>query len=329
MSEKDEANQEVKEARGVLRTEADALRLAGERLDEGFVRAVEVLDEPERKIVVTGLGKSGHVGRKMAATFCSTGSPSVFMHASEAVHGDLGVYQPGDPTIFLSNSGTTSELVALAPMLRDRGSSIVGLLGNVDGPLGKEVDVALDASVLREADPLGIVPTSSFVVTAAMGDALASALMRRRKFTEEDYAGSHPGGQLGRNWGMTVGEVMHPLEEVALCGEGAGLRELVIAMTERPLGAACVMRDETFLGIVTDGDLRRALRENEDVWSLRADAIMTRDPVTVSPAAPVGAALRLMEERDSQIAVLPVTSADGSALQGLLRLHDVYAPGET
>lgn len=326
MSENGETNQEVKEARGVLTTEADALRLAGERLDGAFVRALEALDKPDGKIVVTGLGKSGHVGRKIAATFCSTGSPSVFMHASEAVHGDLGVYQPGDPTVFLSNSGTTSELVALAPMLRNRGSSIVGLLGNVDGPLGKEVDVALDASVLTEADPLGIVPTASFVVTAALGDALASGLMRLRSFTKEDYAGSHPGGQLGRNWGMTVGEVMHPLEEVALCGEDAGLRQLVIAMTERPLGAACVMREETFLGIVTDGDLRRALSGSEDVWALRAEAIMTRNPVTIHPSAPVGAALRLMEERDSQIAVLPVTSEGGGMLQGLLRLHDVYVP---
>lgn len=327
MSENDATDQEINEARGVLATEAAAIRVAAERLGGTFVRAVDALDEPDRKIVVTGLGKSGHVGRKMAATFCSTGSPSVFMHASEAAHGDLGVYQPGDPTVFLSNSGATSELMALAPMLRSRGSTIVGLLGNVDGPLGKEVDVALDASVLTEADPLGIVPTASFVVTAAMGDALASALMRRRKFTEEDYAGSHPGGQLGRNWGMTVGEVMHPMEKVALCGENTGLRDLVIAMTERPLGAACVMRDDTFLGIVTDGDLRRALRGSDDVWALRAEAIMTRDPVTVPPSAPVGSALRLMEERDSQIAVLPVTSEGEGALLGLLRLHDVYVSG--
>ena len=320
---------EITDARAVLETESAAIKQAAERLDANFVRAVEILDVPDGKIVVAGLGKSGHVGRKIAATFCSTGSPAVFMHAAEAVHGDLGVHQPGNPTIFLSNSGSTSELLALVPILRDRGSSLVGILGNLDGVLAQKMDVTLDASVSREADPLGIVPTASFVVTAALGDALASSLMHKRGFSEEDYAYTHPGGQLGRSWALSVNDLMHPVEKVACCEEDTTLRNLVIAMTEYPLGAACIMCDGRLLGLVTDGDLRRALREQEDILSLKASALMSAGPVVVKPDVSVGAALRIMEERSSQISVLPVVTPDDGYLLGLLRLHDIYTPDES
>ena len=319
---------EITDARAVLETESSAIKLAAERLDANFIRAVEILDVPDGKIVVTGLGKSGHVGRKIAATFCSTGSPAVFMHASEAVHGDLGVHQSGNPTIFLSNSGSTSELLALVPILRNRCSSLVGILGNLDGVLAQKMDVALDASVSREADPLGIVPTASFVVTAALGDALASSLMNKRGFSEEDYACSHPGGQLGRSWTLSVKDLMHPVGKVACCEESTNLRNLVIAMTEYPLGAACILRDGRLLGLITDGDLRRALQEQEDILSLSASALMSTGPVVVAPDVSVGAALRIMEERLSQIAVLPVVDPEDGSLLGLLRLHDIYSPGE-
>ena len=317
---------EITDARRVLETEAAAIKLAAERLDANFVRAVEILDVPHGKIFVSGLGKSGHVGRKIAATFCSTGSPAVFMHAGEAVHGDLGVHQSGNPTVFLSNSGSTSELLALVPILRCRGSSLVGILGNLDGVLAQKMDVALDASVCREADPLGIVPTASFVVTAALGDALA---MHKRGFSEEDYAYTHPGGQLGRSWTLSVNDLMHPVEKVACCEEGTTLRDLVIAMTEYPLGAACIIRDGRLLGLITDGDLRRALREQEDILSLKASALMSTGPIVVEPGVSVGAALRIMEERPSQIAVLPVVAPDDGSLLGLLRLHDIYTPDES
>ena len=319
---------EITDARAVLETESAAIKQAAERLDANFVRAVEILDVPDGKIVVAGLGKSGHVGRKIAATFCSTGSPAVFMHAAEAVHGDLGVHQPGNPTIFLSNSGSTSELLALVPILRGRGSSLVGILGNLDGVLAQKMDVTLDASVSREADPLGIVPTASFVVTAALGDALASSLMHKRGFSEEDYAYTHPGGQLGRSWALSVDDLMHPVEKVACCEEDTTLRNLVIAMTEYPLGAACIIREGRLLGLVTDGDLRRALKEQEDILSLKASALMSTGPVVVKPDVSVGAALRIMEERSSQISVLPVVTPDDGSLLGLLRLHDIYTPDE-
>ena len=320
---------EITDARAVLETESAAIKQAAERLDANFVRAVEIVDVPDGKIVFAGLGKSGHVGRKIAATFCSTGSPAVFMHAAEAVHGDLGVHQSGNPTIFLSNSGSTNELLALVPILRGRGSSLVGILGNLDGVLAQKMDVTLDASVSREADPLGIVPTASFVVTAALGDALASSLMHKRDFSEEDYAYTHPGGHLGRSWALSVNDLMHPVEKVACCEEDTTLRNLVIAMTEYPLGAACIIRDGRLLGLVTDGDLRRALREQEDILSLKASALMSTGPVVVKPDVSVGAAIRIMEERSSQISVLPVVAPDDSSLLGLLRLHDIYTPNES
>ncbi|MFP6854533.1 MAG: KpsF/GutQ family sugar-phosphate isomerase [Opitutales bacterium] len=312
-------------ARDVMEAEANAIRLAAERLGPDFEDALTILEETKGKVIVTGLGKSGHVGRKMAATFCSTGTRAVFLHSVEAVHGDVGIYAPGDPTILISKSGTTAELLQLIPAMRRQQSQIIGILGNPNSPLSREVDFTLDASVSIEADPLGIVPTASFVVTAALGDALASSLMRRRGFTEEDYALVHPAGQLGRNLILTVADTMHKMGEVATCAPDTTLKDLVIAMSEKPLGAACVMEGGRLIGIVTDGDLRRALEKNEDVRSLRALALMTPDPVTISPENKIGQAVRLMEERESQIAVLPVQSSDGS-LVGLLRLHDVYQP---
>ena len=315
------------EGRDVMEAEASAIQLAGKRMGPAFKEALDVLEQTEGKVIVTGLGKSGHVGRKMAATFCSTGTRAVFLHATEAVHGDLGVYAPKDPTILISKSGTTVELLNLIPAMRRQRSPIIGILGNLNSPLAREVDHVLDASVPSEADPLGIVPTASFVVTAALGDALASSLMRRRGFTEEDYALVHPAGQLGRNLILTVAELMHKTEEVAVCSPEASLKELVIAMTERPVGAACVVDGERLIGIITDGDLRRALEKDVDIRELRASELMMSDPVTISPESKIGLAVRLMEERESQIAVLPVQSSDGSLL-GLLRLHDVYQPHE-
>lgn len=319
---------EIEIARNALATEAASIKQAADRLDQEFTKAVGLLNIDSGKIVVTGIGKSGHVGRKIAATFCSTGSPAVFMHASEASHGDLGIHQAGDPVVLLSNSGTTAELLGLIPSFVAHNSSLIGILGNPKGPLAAKLDVVLDASVDREADPLDIVPTASFSVTAAIGDALAGALMLRRSFTREDYAKTHPGGQLGRNLNLDVGSLMHSAEKVACCSEESSLRDLVIAMTEYPLGAACVLRNGRLAGIITDGDLRRALHECADILDVKASRLMTTDPTTISPAGTAGQALRLMENRASQISVLPVVEGDGQIFFGLLRLHDIYSPAE-
>lgn len=319
----------LKAGLNVIEAEVAALRKLADRLGAGFSEAVQVLLDCRSKVVVTGLGKSGHVARKIASTFCSTGTPAVFLHASEAGHGDLGIYLPGDPVIAVSKSASTAELVHLAPVFRQRGSRLIGILGHTQGPLANAADIVLDASVSREADPLGIVPTSSTMVTLALGDALAGALMQARGVTESDFARNHPAGQLGRNLLLTVEVVMHQLARAAVVQQDATLKDVVTAMTEFPLGAALVMTGEEKLrGIVTDGDLRRALVGEEDVQKLRAGDLMTSDPVCIHPEASLQDAVRMMEERSSQIAVLPVTEASTGRPLGLLRLHDVYQSGE-
>jgi arabinose-5-phosphate isomerase len=271
------------------------------------------------------MGKSGHIARKIVATLCSTGTPAVFLHPAEAVHGDLGIYTPGDPTVLLSKNGSSRELLALVPILRELHSPLIGILGGKGSPLAAQMDVLLDASVEREADPHNLAPTASAVTALALGHALAIALMCARGFTPREFSRFHPGGQLGRNLLLAVREAMHSGEEVAMVPPGASLKEVIIAMTRRPMGGACVVAaDGTLEGLITDGDLRRALTMHDDIRELRAEDAMTRVPVTIGPDATLGAALERMERRPSQISVLPVVDHAGRAL-GLLRLHDVYA----
>lgn len=313
-------------AKAVLECESASIRGAIKRLDENFARAVNTILLHKGKLLVCGVGKSGLVGQKIAATLSSTGTPAVFMHACDALHGDLGVYEPGDPTLLISNSGSTVECLRLIPVLKKFASTIIALVGNPDSPLGRESDIILDASSTGEADPLGIVPTNSTTLAMAMGDALACALMKARGFSREDFAKFHPAGQLGRNLLLTVKDVMHPIDRCATTSTNTPVREMVIEMTKKPLGAACVLDDDRKLsGIVTDGDLRRLLSGFADIDSVRVGDIMTKSPVCVGPEASLGRAVELMEERKSRLSVLPVVEADGEFL-GLLRLHDVYQP---
>lgn len=321
-------------ARAVMEAEAAAIALAARRLDQRFDRAVNLLlaqgggGGGGGKVIVTGVGKSGHVARKLAATLCATGTPALFLHPTEAAHGDLGAYAPGDPTIMISKSGTTAELFRLFPRLDALQSPTIGILGNLTGPLAERVAVVLDARVSREADPLAIVPTSSTAVAAALGDALAVALMRARGFTDGDFAARHPAGQLKRNLTLTVADVMYGRDAMALVAVEHALRNVVIAMTEHPLGAACVVDAAgKLLGIITDGDLRRALMQHDDIRPLAAADVMTPKPATVLPRALLRDAANLMEDRPSQISVLPVVDS-GHRLVGLVRIHDVYAAQE-
>lgn len=320
----------VDAARKVLELEAHAIEAAAERLDGSFIEAVELILSHPGKVIVSGLGKSGHVGRKLAATFQSTGTPSVFLHPTEAAHGDLGICQSGDPVVMISKSGTTSELMELLDPLREFGSPLIGILGNGTSPLAAEMDVVLDASVQREADPRGFTPTSSSVVAMAMGHALAVALMEARGFSAEHFSRLHAGGQLGRNLRLCVNDVMHRGAEVAWAAPNDPLKRVVIEMSRRPLGAACVVSsDFRLLGLITDGDVRRALEQHDDIRMLCAEDVMTRDPVTISPLALVHDALRLMEDRPSQISVLPVIESPERQCLGLLRLHDLYRQNPT
>ena len=312
-------------ARSTLEVEAAAIASVAASINDDMARAVKIILNHSGKVVISGIGKSGHIGQKIAATLCSTGTPAVFLHAAEAAHGDLGVYTPGDPTILLSKSGSTGELVRLVPMLRQFESPLIAILGNLASPLARDADVVLDAHITREADPLGVVPTASSIVALALGDALTSALMSARRFSERDFVRVHPGGQLGKNLWLHVSDVMHRIGDVAWVQSDTSLREVVIQMTEQPLGAACVVDGgRKLLGLVTDGDLRRALQEHEDIRPLLAQDVMTSHPVYVHPNATLQQAAHLMEDRPSQISVLPVMESPDNPCLGLIRLHDIH-----
>ena len=327
MATDSEKKEWLQAARSAMEIEARSVECAAARLDGRLVQAVELILAHPGKVVVTGIGKSGHIARKIVATLCSTGTAAVFLHPAEAVHGDLGVYTPGDPTVLISKNGASRELLALVPMLRDFHSPLIGILGSALSPLAAQLDVMLDATVEREADADNLAPTASAITALSLGHALAIALMSARHFTAEQFGRFHPGGQLGRNLRMSVREAMHAGEEAVFVEPGASLKEMIIAMTQRPLGGACVVAaDGRLVGFVTDGDLRRALTLHDDIRGLCAADVMTRTPVTVGPDATLAAALELMERRRSQISVLPVTDADGRAL-GIIRLHDVYLGG--
>jgi arabinose-5-phosphate isomerase len=308
--------------------EAAAIQIAAERMGDSFVRAVDIILAGKSKLVICGIGKSGHIGAKLAATFSSSGMPAIFLHAAEAIHGDLGVYKPGDPTIVLSKSGCTEEVLRLMPLFKQLKSPVIAIVGNIKSPIADAADVVIDASVEKEADPLNLMPTSSSTVSLALGDALAAALVHARGFTAEEFAIYHPGGQLGRNLRMTTAAVMHKLDAVALAHPEETLREVVIRMTRHPLGAACIIDAAGKLeGLITDGDVRRLLAEDGDILARRAESCMTVSPVSTQPNMNLGQAARLMEERSSQISVLPVVDSETSRLVGLLRLHDIYQPG--
>ncbi len=322
------AQQIIEVGKQVLDAEADALRVMRDVLDENFARAVEILYSAESKVVISGVGKSGLVGQKIAATLCSTGTPAIFLHSADAVHGDLGICRPGDPVVLISKSGTTSEVVRLLPILQKMGAKIVAIVANKNSPLAEKSDVVLDIGVKTEADPIGIVPTTSTTLQLAMGDALASALMRKRHFGEKDFAKFHPAGQLGRNLLLTVKDVMHPTGKIALVPADASLRDTVVAMTAFPHGAAIVADAAgALLGIITDGDLRRALHKYENLGGVSAKELMTSKPVCAFETMSLGDAARVMEDRPSQISVLPVLDAPGGKVAGLIRIHDIYQAG--
>lgn len=314
----------ISAAQQSLLFEAEAISGLQSRLNADFIEAVRIISSHTGKVIVTGIGKSGLIGRKIAATLCSTGTPAVFLHSTEAVHGDLGIYSPGDPTILISKSGSTAELLRLLPVLKSLHSPLIGILGNVNSPLARGVDLVLDASVVHEADPLNLAPTSSAMVALALGDALAAALIQTRGFSEDDYGHLHPSGQLGKNLLNTVGDLMNPVFECARLGINDSIRQVVISLTTYPLGAAVVLDEhQSLLGIITDGDIRRAFQKEKFILDIAAGDIMTSNPIIVSPHAKLKYALDLMENRKSQISVLPVVDESNQFL-GLLRLHDIY-----
>lgn len=306
-----------------LYTESDAIKVAAERVGEEVHHAVQTILHSSGKVVVSGVGKSGIIGRKLAATLSSTGTPAMFLHAGEAFHGDLGVCHPGDVALLISHSGTTVELVRLIPILKAMQLKVMAIVGNLHSPIARDVDIVLNAGVSCEADPLNMVPTSSSTLALAMGDALAVCLMEARNFSRDDFAKFHPGGQLGKNLLYKVHQVMHPVEKVARVTADTSMKEVIIAMTHFPLGAACVVNEQNQLvGLITDGDIRRKLGEWNEISGKTAADAMTKCPSTISKDETLIQAIEMMENRNSAISVLPVVN--NGYLEGLIRIHDVY-----
>lgn len=309
----------------VIRTEAQTVMDLKERIDDNFVHACEHMLHCQGRIVVTGMGKSGHIGNKIAATLASTGSPAFFMHPGEASHGDLGMITPGDVVLALSNSGETGEIITILPIIKRLGIPLISMTGNPDSILSREADVNIDVSVSREACPLGLAPTASTTAALAMGDALAVALLETRGFTELDFARSHPGGSLGRRLLLHVGDIMHKDERIPRVREQATISEALMEMTAKGLGMTAVVdASEKISGVFTDGDLRRTLDRGVDLHSTAVTEVMTRGGITSQPEHLAAEALKLME--DNKINSLLVVD-DNKHLIGALNMHDLLRAG--
>ena len=309
----------------VIDTEADAVRALRERVDATFVEACQHMLACTGRVVVTGMGKSGHIGDKIAATLASTGTPSFFMHPGEASHGDLGMITAHDVVIALSNSGETDELLTIVPLIKRIGVPLIAMTGNPNSSLGREATVHLDVSVAKEACPLGLAPTASTTATLAMGDALAVALLEARGFTADDFARSHPGGRLGRRLLLHVGDIMHKGDEIPVSRAQAPLAEALLEITRKGLGMTTVADDDNYLqGVFTDGDLRRALDRGIDVHTKTVGELMTHGCRTASESMLAVEALHLMEETKTN--ALPVVDKD-NRLTGALNMHDLLRAG--
>lgn len=311
--------------RNVIALEAEAVAKLADRIDTEFERACETLLACAGRVVVVGMGKSGHIGGKIAATLASTGTPAFFVHPGEASHGDLGMITPDDVVLAISNSGSTAEILTILPIIKRMGVKLISMTGNTGSELGQQSDVALNVGVEKEACPLNLAPTASTTVTLAMGDALAVALLKSRGFTEEDFARSHPGGQLGRRLLLYVKDIMHSGDQLPVVDENTSLREALLEMSGKGLGmTAIVNQGQQLVGIYTDGDLRRTLEQGTDVYSASIREVMTANPVTVREDRLAAEAVQLM--RDRKINGLFVVDASHRVL-GALNMQDLLREG--
>jgi arabinose-5-phosphate isomerase len=315
----------ARRARAVVRAEAEAVAALEERIDARFLEAVRIVDEAGGRVVVSGVGKSGIIGRKIAATLTSTGTPAMFLHPVEGLHGDLGIVGRNDVAILISKSGETSELSGLVEFLSRSGVSIIGMTGRTDSSLGRASTVVLDCSVAEEACPMDLAPTTSTTVTLALGDALAVALLLRKGFGPDDFARLHPGGALGRKLTLRVRDVMVTGdEELPRIGPDDGMRRCVVLLAEKRGTVAVVDRDDRVLGVVTAGDLTRLMERREDVFDVPVREVMNPTPKTTSPEALGAAAVYQMETHG--IMALPVVD-DDRRLLGMVHLHDLMRAG--
>ena len=307
--------------RAVIETEAQAVSKLAGRIDRQFAEACGLLLHCEGRVVVIGMGKSGHIGKKIAATLASTGTPAFFVHPGEASHGDLGMITSRDVVMLLSNSGETDEVITLLPVIKRLNTRLISLTGNPKSTLAIAADVNLDISVEQEACPLGLAPTSSTTAMLAMGDAVAIALLEARGFGEEDFALSHPGGALGRRLLLHVSDIMHTGDDIPRVRETGNFRDALVEMTGKKLGVTAVVGDQgQILGIFTDGDVRRTLDSEIDINTCLVGDVMTRDGKTIEPDALAASALALMETH--RINALLVVDNNGE-LVGVINMHDL------
>jgi arabinose-5-phosphate isomerase len=309
----------------VIEDEQKAIQALANRLDKSFVLACKTLLASTGRIVITGMGKSGHIGNKIAATLASTGTPSFFVHPSEALHGDLGMITADDVVIAISNSGATSELLVLSAVIKRQKTKVIAMTGNINSSLAKLADVHLDISVEKEACPLDLAPTSSTTVTLVMGDALAVALLKARDFTPEDFARSHPGGRLGRRLLVHVKEVMHQREDTPLVSPNTLLTTAIIEMTKKNLGTTLIIDNKnTLLGIFTDGDLRRAFEDGTNMSTTAICEKASMNCYTAQVDDLAVSAFNIMQ--DNAITVLPIVDSANRAV-GILHMHDLLKSG--
>jgi arabinose-5-phosphate isomerase len=312
-------------ARQVLDIEADALRALSTRLDAGFADAVQLILACSGRVVVSGMGKSGHVGGKIAATLASTGTPAFFMHPGEASHGDLGMITPNDVVLALSNSGESNEIVSIVPLIKRRGAKLIAMTGNPNSTMAREADVHLNAAVDKEACPLNLAPTASTTAALALGDALAVALLDARGFSADDFARTHPGGSLGRRLLVHVRDVMHTGDALPKIDRDASLKVALLEMTRKGLGMTAVVDSAgKVVGVFTDGDLRRALEQALDLQQARVSDLMTKHPKTIRAEELAVAAVEKMDTL--KINGLLVVDDDHTLL-GALNMHDLLKAG--
>lgn len=325
-TQKTSQDQKLKElGLAVIQTEAEAVAQLADRIDDAFVQACHYMLDCQGKIIVIGMGKSGHIGNKIAATLASTGSAAFFVHPGEASHGDLGMLSRQDVTLVLSNSGETHEVISILPIIKRLGIPMIAMTGNPDSSLATAAHVHIDVSTEKEACPLGLAPTSSTTAALAMGDAMAIALLEARGFTKEDFALSHPGGSLGRRLLLHVHDIMHTGDDIPIINEDAPIRDALMEMTEKKLGMTAVQNEQGELtGIFTDGDLRRMFDHSPDIHTTPISQVMTRGGTTVHPDMLAAEAVQLMETR--KFNALLVVDNQGQ-LVGALNMHDLLRAG--
>ncbi len=312
----------VSVAKRVFNDEINSLALVRENIGEEINSAIDILKH-STKVLVFGIGKSGNIARKIAHTFSSIGVPAFFIHPVEALHGDIGVIKKGDAAILISKSGSTEDIVKIIPFLRKREVKVISLVGNMESYIARMSDAVLNTTIDKEACPVNLAPMTSTTAALVYGDALAVCLMELNGFKLEDFAFNHPHGQIGRNTTLHVSDVMHKGDTLPLVEYTDSFKDALIEISQKGLGCVCVVgKDDKLVGIITDGDVRRILQMYDDLKGLSVQDVMTKNPISVKPDVFLGVALSIMEERVSQISVLPVKNESGSCV-GLVRIHDI------